>query len=165
VLSFVSGSLRPVKSDVDQYLSQWYKSNSLIYVSPDHACWSDEESARKVRKNRFGKVEKGDVRGVGAMLRRYVFLLYFSSQHSLTAHRNRYLPQATTFITTKVSEWERENGDGKDPDETDEEDILADTNNNNNNNNADLDEMMANGEVLGMQSIRAPVGIALAHVN
>jgi histone deacetylase 6 len=74
VLSFVSGSLRPVKSDVDQYLSQWYKSNSLIYVSPDHACWSDEDSARKVRKNRFGKVEKGDVRGMGGMLRRYVFL-------------------------------------------------------------------------------------------
>jgi hypothetical protein len=80
------------------------------------------------------------------------------------AHHNRYLPQATTFITTKVSEWESENGDGNDPDETDEEDILPNTVNNNNN-NVDLDEMMANGEVLGMQSIRAPVGIALAHVN
>jgi hypothetical protein len=95
-----------------------------------------------------------------------LFFLSLSSQHPLTSNqRNRYLPQATSFITSKVTEWERENGDGKDPDETDEEDILANTNNNNNNNNADLDEMIANGEVLGMQSIRAPVGIALAHVN
>jgi histone deacetylase 6 len=47
-------------------------------VSPEHACWSDEESSRKVKKHRFGKVicadiEKGGGGGdTGKMLKRYV---------------------------------------------------------------------------------------------
>lgn len=55
-LSFVEDRLRPVKSDSDPMLSSWYKSSSLIYVKPDHACFEDNDMARKVRKNRFGKV-------------------------------------------------------------------------------------------------------------
>lgn len=38
-------------------------------MSPDHACWTDEESARKVRKNRFGSVKMAEVVGLGNMLR------------------------------------------------------------------------------------------------
>lgn len=71
ILSFVSGSLRPVKSETDPQLSAWYKSNSLIYVSPDHACWNDEAAARKVKKQRFGGVRMSEVKGLSAMLRRY----------------------------------------------------------------------------------------------
>jgi histone deacetylase 6 len=65
---------------MDPYLSTWYKSNSLIYVSPDHACWSDDDSARKVKKQRFGNVLMADIevgRGpdnVGRMLKRFALL-------------------------------------------------------------------------------------------
>lgn len=108
ILSFVSGSLRPVKSDIDPYLSTWYKQNSLIYVSPDHACWSDEESSRKVKKHRFGRVicaeiERGGGGGeVGRMLK-------------------RYQTESTAFVATKVAEWERDRLGDRDPDETEDE--------------------------------------------
>ncbi|KAE9362747.1 histone deacetylase-like protein [Stipitochalara longipes BDJ] len=107
ILSFVSGSLRPVKSDMDPYLSTWYKSNSLIYVSPDHACWSDDDSSRKVKKQRFGNVLMADIEvgqgpdNVGRMLKRYE-------------------EESATFISQKVEDWERERGD-MDPDETEDE--------------------------------------------
>lgn len=71
IFSFVSGSLRPVKSETDPLLSSWYKANSLIYVSPDHACWNDEESARKVKKHRFGGVRCAEVKGLGGMMERH----------------------------------------------------------------------------------------------
>ena len=83
ILSFVAGSLRPIKSDIDPYLSTWYKANSRIYVSPDHACWNDEESKRKVARSRFGGVDKADIepgRGkgeVGRMVKRYGVLIPF----------------------------------------------------------------------------------------
>jgi len=77
---------------MDPYLSTWYKSNSLIYVSPDHACWSDDDSARKVKKQRFGNVLMADIEvgqgpdNVGRMLKRFVpcphsFLPFLSSPH------------------------------------------------------------------------------------
>jgi len=72
ILCFVSGSLRPIKSETDPGLSSWYKEHSRIYVSPDHAVWSDEEAARKVRKNRYGKVVMSEVEGVRNMLDEYV---------------------------------------------------------------------------------------------
>jgi len=65
-----------VKSEMDPQLSSWYKQNSKIYVSPDHACWNDEESARKVRKHRFGMVVKSMVAGVGDMLGEYLVSLF-----------------------------------------------------------------------------------------
>jgi histone deacetylase 6 len=71
ILSFVTGTLRPVKSETDPQLSQWYKSQSLIFVSPDHSCFSDAESAKKVRKNRFGGVRQSSVSGLNAMLRHH----------------------------------------------------------------------------------------------
>lgn len=83
ILSFVAGSLRPIKSDIDPYLSTWYKANSRIYVSPDHACWTDEESKRKVARSRFGGVREADIepgRGkgeVGRMVKRYGVLIPF----------------------------------------------------------------------------------------
>jgi len=108
ILSFVSGSLRPVKSDIDPYLSTWYKQNSLIYVSPDHACWSDEDSSRKVKKHRFGRVVCAEIErdggggDVGRMLK-------------------RYQTESTAFIASKVAEWERERLGDRDPDETEDE--------------------------------------------
>lgn len=108
ILSFVAGNLRPVKSETDQYLSNWYKANSQIYVSPDHACWSDEESARKVQRSRFGKVVKADIEvgrgenGVGKMLKRYE-------------------EEAGEWVLAKVQQWETRNL-GHDPDETEDED-------------------------------------------
>jgi histone deacetylase 6 len=68
ILSFVTGSLRPIKSETDHDLSSWYRSHSLIFVSPDHAVWEDEESARKVKKKRFGNVEKSREKSLGGML-------------------------------------------------------------------------------------------------
>lgn len=56
VVNFVTGNLRPVRSDVDESLSHWYKSNSRVFVSHNHACWLDPTTEKKVRKKRFGAV-------------------------------------------------------------------------------------------------------------
>ena len=72
ILSFVTGTLRPVKSETDPHLSPWYKSHSRIYVSPEHSCWTDPESAKKVRKNRFGGVRASEVAGLNAMMATYL---------------------------------------------------------------------------------------------
>ncbi|TAQ86404.1 hypothetical protein B7494_g5271 [Chlorociboria aeruginascens] len=72
ILSFVTGALRPVRSETDHGLSSWYKERTKIYVPPTHSCWNDEESARKVRKNRFGTVVESRVKGLGDMLSVYM---------------------------------------------------------------------------------------------
>ncbi|CAG8971074.1 hypothetical protein HYALB_00009674 [Hymenoscyphus albidus] len=100
VLSFVTGSLRPVKSETDPGLSTWYKTNSLIYVSSDHSCWNDEENHKRVKKNRFGRVEQSEVTGIGSMLA-------------------KYQKNATAWLGEQVRKWEAERG--SDPDETEEE--------------------------------------------
>lgn len=84
-----------MKSETDPYLSAWYKANSLIYVSPDHACWTDEDASRKVKKQRFGGVKKAEVSGLNAMMR-------------------RYLVEAGEWITEKVEEKEGEGDDTED---------------------------------------------------
>jgi histone deacetylase 6 len=61
-----------VRSETDPQLSNWYKTNSLIYVSPDHACWNDEDVNRKVRKSRFGGVKRSEVEGLSAMMDVYL---------------------------------------------------------------------------------------------
>lgn len=68
VVNFVNGNLRPVKSDVDTDLSSWYKDNSRVYVSADHACWADADLSRKVMKRRFGSVIRSNVSGLGRMM-------------------------------------------------------------------------------------------------
>lgn len=68
VVNFVNGSLRPVKSDVDQELSSWYKDNSQVYVANDHACWSDPDLTRKVMKRRFGNVIRSTANGLTPMM-------------------------------------------------------------------------------------------------
>ncbi|KAI0205778.1 histone deacetylase [Astrocystis sublimbata] len=68
VVNFVTGNLRPVKSETDPELSTWYKHNSLVYVAGDHACWSDEELAKKVLKRRFGGVKKSTESGLNRMM-------------------------------------------------------------------------------------------------
>ncbi len=125
-VSFVNGNLRPVKSETDTGLSAWYKHNSLIYVSPSHACWSDEESARKVTKNRFGRVVKADIRngfegvhgagdgdGDGEMAGDVAKML------------KRYEREAGDYIKAKVSQWESFHAGERDPDETEDEEELA----------------------------------------
>ncbi|KAK2624188.1 hypothetical protein QTJ16_006138 [Diplocarpon rosae] len=116
ILCFVVSSLRPVKSETDQNLSRWYRDHSLIYVSPDHACWSDEESSRKVRKQRFGNVVMAEINisrgevdgsGLGKMLR---------------THQD----DSIRFIKRSVRQWDEEHVE---QDETDEETLApgADT--------------------------------------
>jgi histone deacetylase 6 len=68
VINFVDGALRPVKSDVDESLSIWYKENSRIYVANDHACWRDPDLTRKVNRRRFGTVFRSPVTGLSRML-------------------------------------------------------------------------------------------------
>ncbi|RDL33974.1 Arginase [Venustampulla echinocandica] len=104
VLSYVTGSLRPVKSETDPNLSSWYKQNSLIYVSSDHSCWNDEDNAKRVRKNRFGAVKKSEVTGLGRMLKKYE-------------------KEAESWVLEKVNDWESIYGG--DPDETEEEELTA----------------------------------------
>lgn len=91
ILAFLTGTLRPIRSETDIHLSAWYKNNSLIYVSPDHACWSDEESAKKVRKRRFGHVEKSTVTGLRNML-------------------FEYKDDGLAWLASQVAEWEGEGG-------------------------------------------------------
>ncbi|KAM7194099.1 histone deacetylase clr3 [Rhypophila sp. PSN 637] len=72
VVSFVSNApLRPVKSDVDEYLSHWYKDNSRVYVSNDHACWNNAELTRKVNKRRFGTVVRSKYTGLANMMQEH----------------------------------------------------------------------------------------------
>jgi len=68
VVNFVNGNLRPIKSDVDQDLSPWYKENSRVYVASNHACWSDSELTRKVMKRRFGTVIKSSASTLSGMM-------------------------------------------------------------------------------------------------
>ncbi|KAH7149759.1 histone deacetylase [Dactylonectria estremocensis] len=68
VVNFVTGNLRPVKSDIDADLSSWYKENSRVYVAGDHACWSDHDLTRKVNKRRFGTVVRSPMFGLNKMM-------------------------------------------------------------------------------------------------
>ncbi|XXG97593.1 hypothetical protein Hte_003899 [Hypoxylon texense] len=68
VINFVTGSLRPIKSETDTELSSWYKHNSLVYVTNDHACWGDPDLVKKVNKKRFGGVVKSPVVGLNLMM-------------------------------------------------------------------------------------------------
>ncbi|KAI0385307.1 putative histone deacetylase A [Hypomontagnella monticulosa] len=68
VVNFVTGNLRPVKSETDGDLSSWYKQNSLVFVTNDHACWSDAELAKKVNKKRFGGVKRSPEVGLNRMM-------------------------------------------------------------------------------------------------
>lgn len=71
VVNFVTGTLRPIKSDVDQDLSAWYKDHSRVYITSDHACWQNEDLTRKVQKRRFGTVKRSPVHGLGKMLQHH----------------------------------------------------------------------------------------------
>lgn len=68
VVNYVTGNLRPIKSDVDTDLSSWYKANSRVYVSNDHACWNDAGLTRKVQKKRFGTVIRSGKLGLNRMM-------------------------------------------------------------------------------------------------
>lgn len=68
VVNFVDGNLRPVKSETDPELSTWYRRNSLVYVSRDHACWNDAELAKKVSKKRFGGVRRSKKTSLNLMM-------------------------------------------------------------------------------------------------
>ncbi|KAH6669922.1 histone deacetylase [Halenospora varia] len=113
ILSFVTGSLRPVKSETDPSLSGWYKSHSLIFVSSNHSCWNDEENSKRVRKQRFGYVRKsevGDVSGIGGN---------GSSAlgSGLSVMLDRHLEEACRWIEVKGAEWESLWGEGSEAEE------------------------------------------------
>lgn len=84
VVNFVVGNLRPVKSATDEYLSGWYKRNSLVYVTGDHACWSDPDLTKKVNKKRYGDVHR-------------------SQEVKLNHMMELHAPQVFEFITDRVS--------------------------------------------------------------
>jgi len=71
IVNFVTGNLRPVKSDIDNELSSWYKEHSRVYVAGDHACWSDPDLTRKVHKRRFGTVVRSKMLGLDHMMREH----------------------------------------------------------------------------------------------
>lgn len=71
IINFVTGNLRPVKSDTDVELSSWYKDNSRVYVAGDHACWSDQGLTRKVHKRRFGTVVRSEMSGLNKMMQEH----------------------------------------------------------------------------------------------
>jgi histone deacetylase 6 len=68
IVNFVTGNLRPVKSDIDADLSSWYKEHSRVYVAGDHACWTDYDLTRKVQKRRFGTVVRSEMVGLNKMM-------------------------------------------------------------------------------------------------
>ncbi|KXJ86631.1 histone deacetylase [Microdochium bolleyi] len=68
VVNFVTGNLRPVKSETDPDLSNWYKKNSLVFVANDHACWSNPELVKKVGRRRFGGVHRSPQNGLNRMM-------------------------------------------------------------------------------------------------
>ncbi|KAI1210513.1 putative histone deacetylase A [Annulohypoxylon truncatum] len=76
VINFVTGNLRPVKSETDTELSSWYKQNSLVYVTNDHACWGDADLAKKVLKKRFGGVQRSPQVGLNRMMEAHATEVY-----------------------------------------------------------------------------------------
>ncbi|KAI1095150.1 putative histone deacetylase A [Rostrohypoxylon terebratum] len=76
VVNFVTGNLRPVKSETDTDLSSWYKQNSLVFVTNDHACWGDPDLAKKVLKKRFGGVQKSPEVGLNRMMETHAKEVY-----------------------------------------------------------------------------------------
>lgn len=68
VVNFVTGTLRPVKSDMDPDLSSWYKGHSQVYISSDHICWQNPDLTRKVHKRRFGTVKRSPKHGLSKMM-------------------------------------------------------------------------------------------------
>lgn len=68
VVNFVTGSLKPVKSDVDPGLSGWYRDNSRVYLTGDHAAWADPDLTRRVQKRRFGSVVRSPTTGLTRMM-------------------------------------------------------------------------------------------------
>ncbi|KUJ09011.1 histone deacetylase [Mollisia scopiformis] len=108
VLSFIDSNLRSVRSETDPGLSAWYRQHSLLYIMPDHACFSDPIQSRKVAKKSYGTVRAANVEvgesgnPIGRMLR---------------AHAEA----SKEWILSRVMDWEAENLQ-VDPDETEDED-------------------------------------------
>ncbi|GAO14901.1 hypothetical protein UVI_02007400 [Ustilaginoidea virens] len=71
IVNYVTGNLRPVKSDIDPDLSLWYKETSRVYVASDHACWSDKDLTKKVQKRRFGTVIRSREIGLNKMMQEH----------------------------------------------------------------------------------------------
>lgn len=107
VLSFIDMSLRTVRSETDPQLSVWYRNNSLIFVVPDHVCFTDPDQHRKVTKNRFGQVRGADI-DVG------------NGGNPISKMLARHQSDARDWIMEKLAEWEKLNY-YSDPDETEDE--------------------------------------------
>lgn len=71
ILSFVNGTLRPVKSETDIYLAQWYREHSRIYVDDMHPCWESEAETHRAMRSRYGRVIRSDQAGVAKMMSKH----------------------------------------------------------------------------------------------
>lgn len=60
-----------MRSDVDESLSHWYRTNSRVFVSNSHACWLDPAHEKKVRKKRFGMVIRSPETSLVGMMRHH----------------------------------------------------------------------------------------------
>lgn len=70
IVCFVSSTsaLSPVTSQADEYLADWYKNHSRVYIASDHICWQDAALTKKVRKRRFGTVMRSSEIGLLNMM-------------------------------------------------------------------------------------------------
>ncbi|RKF63027.1 Histone deacetylase clr3 [Erysiphe neolycopersici] len=106
VVCFVSGSLKPVRSEIDLKLAAWYRNNSLIYINETHPVWSNDESVKLVHKMRYGDVFK--TKGC----------------NSINAMLGLFYSEATTYMARKIVAWEELIIPSlPDPDETEDEDM------------------------------------------
>ena len=83
-----------MKSETDPDLSSWYRHNSLVYVAANHACWSDEELAKKVSKRRFGGVRRSPYAGLARMM-------------------DEHADEVRTFVLERLTPDEEEDEDGR----------------------------------------------------
>lgn len=86
VVNFVTGNLRPVKSDIDTELSLWYKENSRVYVAGNHACWLDPDLTRKVNKRRFGTVVRSEKKDLNQMMQAHAHETWEWISERVTEH-------------------------------------------------------------------------------
>lgn len=112
MLAFIAGSIKPVKSDIDEGLSRWYGANSRIYVNANHVAWGDEASMRKMRKPRFGDLVKADFDdGEEEGRRRQKGVVRVDEAEGVVPRMVRwYEKEATGWIEGKTEEWEERNG-------------------------------------------------------
>lgn len=66
VVGFIATNpVRPINNPGNHWISQWYRENSLVYVSPTHSLWKKEGRASK----RYGKLIKSQSSVLNQMMK------------------------------------------------------------------------------------------------